>query len=95
MGHKRDADNNPIGRAHANPILDTCRYDVESDDGQVTEVTANIIAESMYSQCNPDGNQYVLVNATVDFCKNNMALSIEDQKIVVKGRPSLQRRTVV
>ena len=85
VGRKRDADDNPIGRAHANPILDTRRYDVEFDDGQVNELMAKIIAESMYSQCDPDGNQCVLLNATVDFFKNNTALSIEDQKIVVEG----------
>ena len=94
VGRKRDHNDNPIGRAHANPILDTRCYDVEFDDGQVTELTANVIAESMYSQCDPDGNQYVLLNAIVDFCKNNTALSIEDQKIVVKGRQSLQRTTI-
>ena len=74
MGEKYDADDNPVGRAHANPILDTRRYDVEFDDGQVTEFTANIITESMYSQCDPDGNQYELLNAIVDFCKKNTAL---------------------
>ena len=89
MSRKRDANDNPIGRANANPILDTRRYDVEFDDDQVTELTANIIAESMYSQCDPDGNQYVLLNAIVDFRKTNTALSIKDQKIIVKGRESL------
>ena len=32
---------------------------MEFDDGDVTELTANLIAESMYVQCDPDGNQYV------------------------------------
>jgi hypothetical protein len=48
----------------------------------------------MDSQCDPDGNQYVLLNAIVDFRKTNTALSIEDQKIVVKGRASLRCSTI-
>ena len=89
VGQKRDADDNSVGRAHANPTLDTWRYDVEFNDGHVTELMTNIIAESMYSQCDPDGNQYVLLDSIVDFFKNNTALSIVDQKIIVKGRESL------
>jgi hypothetical protein len=63
---KRDADGNPKGRANDNPILDTCEYTVTFGDGDVTELTANLIAESMYTQCDPDGNQYVLLNSLID-----------------------------
>ena len=54
---KRDADGNPIGRADANPILDTRAYIVEFNDGDEAELNANLIAEAMYAQCDPDGNQ--------------------------------------
>jgi len=60
--HKRDRDGNPIGLANANPILDTRSYIVYFDDGNQTELTANMIAESMYSQCDPDGHEYVLLD---------------------------------
>jgi len=63
---KRDADGNPIGRADVNPILDTCEYIVEFEDGDEAEVNANLIAEAMYAQCDPDGNQYVLLDSHVD-----------------------------
>ena len=56
---KREADGNPKGRANDNPLLDTREYTVEFEVGEVTELTANLIAESMYVQCDPDGNQYV------------------------------------
>jgi hypothetical protein len=59
--HKRDRDGNPIGRANDNPILDTRSYIFEFDDGDQTELTANMIAESLYLQCDPNGNQYVLL----------------------------------
>ena len=44
---KHDREGNPIGRANANPILDTRSYEVEFEDGDVSELTANTIAESM------------------------------------------------
>jgi hypothetical protein len=56
---KRDWVGNPVGCANDNPILDTRSYIVNFDDGDQTELTANMIAESLYSQCDPDGNQYV------------------------------------
>ncbi len=63
---KRDRDGNPNGRANDNPILDTRSYTVNFDDGDQTELTANMIAESLYLQCDPDGKQYVLLEEIVD-----------------------------
>ena len=63
---KRDAAGNPIGRAAANPILDTREYNVEFEDGDEAALNANLIAEAMYAQCDPDGNQYVLLDSLVD-----------------------------
>jgi hypothetical protein len=50
---KRDRDGNPVGRANDNPILDTRSYIIDFDDGDQTELTANMIAESLYLQCDP------------------------------------------
>eukprot|EP00804_Cyclotella_cryptica_P009101 CCRYP_003177-RA/>CCRYP_003177-RA protein AED:0.23 eAED:0.23 QI:0/0/0/1/1/1/2/0/629 len=91
---KRDAEGNPIGRANNNPILDTRQYEVQFADGEVTELTANVIAEVMFAQCDEDGNEYVLFDSFVDFQKDGTALSMADQKVVVKGRPFLRRTTV-
>ena len=44
----------------------------------------------MYAQCEPDGNQYVLLYDIIDFRKTNSAPSIEDQEIAVRGRASLR-----
>ncbi len=60
---KSDAVSNPIWLANANPIL-THTYEV--DDGNETKLNANLIAEAMYVQCDPDENQYVLLDSTVD-----------------------------
>ncbi len=50
---KRDRDGKPVGHANDNPILDTRSYIVNFDDGDQTELTANMIAESLYSRCDP------------------------------------------
>ena len=44
---KRDQDGNPIGLANSNPILDTRFKVVHFDDGDQTELTANMITESL------------------------------------------------
>ena len=60
IGRKRDARGDPIGNSNANPIMDSRVYRVEFDDGDVCELTANVIAESMYASCDADGNEYIL-----------------------------------
>ena len=45
---KSDANGNPIGRSIQNLILDTCHYEKKFPEGEMTELTATIIAESMY-----------------------------------------------
>ena len=95
LSRKRDRDGNPTGRAHENPILDTRSYIVEFDDGHQTELTANLIAESLYSQCDPDGNQYVLLSSIVDHRRLDSAIKLADQKVVrADGRTYLKRSTV-
>ncbi len=63
---KRDKDGNPVRRANANPILDTRKYTFTFDDGDDTVLNANLIAEEMYVQRDPDGNQYVLLDSIID-----------------------------
>ncbi len=78
---KRDRDGNPVGHANDNPILDTRSYIVDFDDGEQTELTANMIAESLYSKCDPNGNQYVLLEAIVDHRCLPTAIKLSDQKM--------------
>ena len=56
MGRKIDADGNAVGKTNDNPILDTRKYCAEFYDGEVSELTANVIAESMYAACDDSGN---------------------------------------
>ena len=93
IGRKRDAQGNPIGNANTNPILDSCVYRVEFEDGDVCELTANVIAESMYASCDADGNEYILFDSFVDHKSNRKAMTKDSQRIVHNGRNSLRRST--
>jgi hypothetical protein len=90
---KRNADGNTVGQAHEWPILDTWTYKVEFGNGTITELTANKIAECMYAQCDPGGNQYVLLDCFVDFDKLLAAIFLADQNIIMKGCPSKHYNT--
>ena len=48
VAHKKDVKGNAIGRAHANLMADTRLYEVEFPGGAMTELTIDVIAESMY-----------------------------------------------
>jgi hypothetical protein len=92
---KCDRNSNPVGHANNNPILDTRSYIIDFDDGDQTELTVNMIAESLYSQCDPDSNQYVLLEEIVDHQHLPTAIKLSDQKIVhADGKTYLKHSTV-
>ena len=84
VGWSCHARRNVMGRAHVNPMIDIRMCQVEFAGGKVTELTSNIIAESMYAQCNADVNEYLLLDAL--YLKDNNAISLTDQQIAVWGR---------
>ena len=57
----RDQDGELTGTAHNNLILNTQSYQVEFPHGQLGEYSPNVIAQYMLSQCDPDGNQFLLI----------------------------------
>ena len=82
-----------MGRSHRNPILDTMMYQVEFARGEVTELTANVVAELIYIQCNLEGNEYLLLDVLVGYQKENKAISLSDQQTTVWSRPVSQKTT--
>ena len=78
---KRDADDNHVGQANDNPIIDAWHYLVEFEDGKVTELTAKIIAESIYAMCHPEGERALLFYCTADFKRDINAMTLTDQKL--------------
>ena len=64
------------------------------EDGDVTELTANEIAESMYATCNENGDHILLFDAIVDHRKNDNAMTISEQKFVdFRGKQQYKRST--
>ncbi len=90
---KRDADGNPMGREHQNPILDTRLYEVEFADGRTEELAANAIALAMYSQCDIDGNEYTLLDSIVDYRVDGNALTKDQQRYIEGGKTVIKRST--
>jgi hypothetical protein len=85
---KRKADENgtPIGRSHDNPILDTREYQVEFDDGDVLEYSANVIAENLYSSVDREGKRHVLLDSIIDHKTEANAMKKEDAFVELKGK---------
>jgi hypothetical protein len=87
---KRDSDGNPVGRSNTNPLLDTREYEVEFPDGSIDVLTANAIAESLYSQVDEEGRSYAVLSTIVDHRKDGNAVAGDDAMIPGTNR---RRRT--
>ena len=99
-GRKKDRDGNPIGIANSNPLLDTRGYEVEFDDGHTEEYQANVIAESMYAQADPNGHHLLILDEIIDHRKDGRAVALDDinaGKMAIKrgsrGNPAKRRTT--
>ena len=90
---KRDADGQLRGVANENPILDTRTYEVEFPDGHVAEYAANVIAENMWSQCDLEGRQHLLMEAIVDYKTDGHAVAYADRYVTHRGRKHLKKTT--
>ncbi len=62
----RDNEGLPIGRASDNPLLDSRKYEVEYADGNVEELTANIITENLIAQVDDEGHQQMMLEEVID-----------------------------
>jgi transposase len=90
---KRDRDGSLRGTAHSNPILDSRTYDVEFPDGAEAEYSANVIAENMWSQCDLEGNQYLLLDSIVDHRSDGHAVTRSDMYTYVNGTKRMRKTT--
>ena len=63
------------------------------EDGDKSEMTASMIADAIYAQCDPDGNQYVLLEALVDHRCSETAVQLADQQTVLANGKTYQRRS--
>jgi hypothetical protein len=93
-GRSKDDTGSTIGTYDHNPMLNTMLYDVEFPDGSVKEYAANIIAENMFSQVDPDGYSHNLLEAILDFKRDGNAIDKSDKYITTKsGNRRLRKST--
>lgn len=89
----RNAHGELVGTQNSNPILDTRTYVVELDDGELSEVSANVIAENVYAQADAKGNHYVLMKDIVGYKMGTKAVQKGDEFITVNGRQHRRKTT--
>ena len=89
----RDANGIPIGTANDNPILDSRLYEVEYLDGYKTALTANTIAENLFSQVDSEGNRQVLFDAIIDHRCDGTALQHNDAFIKTANGGRRRKKT--
>ena len=77
----RDENNNPVGTKNPNPILDTQEYKVKFSDGSLDVLSANAIAEAMYSQVYKNGHYHALIKEITDHPMDGSAVSADDSMV--------------
>jgi len=73
--------------------LDTRVYEVEFPDGRISQYTANIIAENMLTQCDENGNQFLLMDELIDHTSDATAVQHADRYVIRNGRQYLRKTT--
>jgi hypothetical protein len=91
--HKTDNLGNPMGKAHANPLLDTREYIVELEDGTYDSYFANVIAENLWSQCDAEGREFNSVRNIIGHRADNTAISKPNGFYYVNGQPRARKTT--
>ena len=89
----RDAEGRPIGTANSNPMLDTRKYEVEFRDGKSEALTANLIAQHIYSQIDEEGARHVLLEEIKDHRRTNDAIDKSEAIMVRKNGVKRRRHT--
>ena len=74
----RDADGIPIRTANENPILYSCMYEVEYQDGMRASLAAKYIAENLFAQVDQEGNRHILLDEIIDYRVNGREVKLQD-----------------
>ena len=89
----KDNDGQVTGQANSNPLLDTRKYLVEFPDGDVTEYTANIIAEGMIAQTDEAGYDVKLMEDIIDHKSDGNAVKDADRYFYNRGKQYPKKTT--
>ena len=91
----KDSQGNPIGRKHANPILDTSQYEVTFSSGAVREYAANVIAENLIAQCDDEGREFQLLQGIISHRTTSEAIKKGDNIITTSSGQQRHKLTTV
>jgi hypothetical protein len=94
LGRKRGPDGNYIGRAHANPILNSRQFAIEFPNGEQQDIAYYVLAEHLFSQIDEEGNQYWMFKAIIGHRRKKDAVDKADQYIVHKNGKRVNRKTL-
>ena len=84
------------GTYDENPYLNSMIYEVEFPDGQIKEYAANVIAENMLTQVDADGFSLTMLEAIIDYRKDEaVAVQKADMHVQTRRGQKKQRKTTV
>ena len=89
----RDNEGNPIGKQHANPLLDSREYDCLLDDGTLYRYNANLIAENIFAQCDDEGRMHAILKEITDHRKDSTAIEIANGFMHTKRGKRIPKKT--
>jgi hypothetical protein len=90
----RDAEGRPIGTANNNPLIDTREYSVQFLDGHTEAISANLIAQHLYSQIDNEGRQHtILLDDIIDHRKSKQAIDKTDAFVTMNNGVKRRRET--
>ena len=91
IGRVVDDSGRPVGTFNKDPLLDSRVYEVMFPDGNIEQYAANLIAESIYMNCDDEGRRSQIMDGIVEFHRSVDALR-KDEAITVG--PSGDKRRI-
>jgi hypothetical protein len=93
VSRRTDPFGNPIGKGHANPLMDTREYEVVLEDGTYDVYCANTIAENIWSQCDSEGREMRMFKEIIDHKSDERAVTIANGYDRVNGHQKPKKTT--
>ena len=92
--HFCDEDGNITCNANIQPELNTMMYGVEFPNGEILPYAANVMADNIQAQVDPDKQRYVIFDSIIDYhVDNGVAIAKENMYRFVNGQRTMQRST--
>jgi len=78
----RDSYGNLPGHVNNNPMLDASVYEVELGDGTIVMFAADVIAESMYAQCDAEETAILRETVCVNGCNCGPSCCLDESAVI-------------